>query len=61
MAQLHTAKADKNAVGLGAAPYLLIGKRPKAELIQKRLHIQKQAAAGYKINLKNVVRKRLHG
>ena len=58
MAQLHIAEADKDPVRHGTAPCMQVGKRPEAELIQMRLHVQKQTAAGDEIHLKNVVRKR---
>lgn len=58
MAQFHIAEADKDPVRHGTAPCMQVGKRPEAELIQMRLHVQKQTAAGDEIHLKNVVRKR---
>ena len=54
MAQFHIAEADKDPVCHGAAPYLRIQQRPKADLIQIGLQIQKQTAAGYKIDLQDV-------
>ena len=56
MAQLHIAEADKNAVGHGAVPQLWVSQGTETKLIQIGLHIQKQSAAGHKINLQNVIR-----
>ena len=61
MAQLHVSEADEDAVGHGAVPHLRIGKRAEAHFVQLWLHIQKQAAAGYEIDLQNVVRQRFNG
>ena len=61
VAQLHVSEADEDAVGHGAAPYPRVGKGAEAGLVEIRLHIQKQAAAGYEIDLQNVVRQRFNG
>ena len=55
VAQLHIAKADKDAIDHSAVPNPCIGKRAKPDLIKIRLHIQQQPASGYKIHLQNMV------
>lgn len=59
--QLHIAEADENAVGHGTAPHLRVCQGTEAQLIQIRLHIQEQPAAGYKIHLQNVIPQGKHG
>ena len=61
VAQLHASEADEDAVGHGAAPYQWVGKGAEAGLVEIRLHVQKQAAAGYEIDLQNVVRQWFNG
>ncbi len=61
VAHFHIAETDKDAVGHGAVPHLRVGKRPEAELVQIRPHIQKQTAAGDEIHLQNMAGQRLDG
>jgi len=58
--QLYVSEADEDAVGHSAAPHLRVGKRAEAGLVEIRLHVQKQAAAGYKIDLQDVIRQRFN-
>ena len=58
MAELHVVEADKNAVGHGAAPHRRVGERAEAELVEVRLHVEQQTAAGDEVDLKDVVRER---
>ena len=55
VAQLYVAEADKNAVRHRAVPDLRVGKRPKSELVQIRLHVQQEPAPGDEIDLKQYI------
>ena len=61
VAQLYITEADKNAVGHGAVPDPRVAERAEPELIQIRLHVQQQTAAGDEIDLKDMIRKRRDG
>ena len=61
MAQLHVPEADENAVCHGAVPHLWVCQRTEAALVQISAHVQKQTAAGHKINLQNMAFERRYG
>ena len=61
VAQLYVAEADKNAVRHRAVPDLRVGKRPEAELVQIRLHVQQEPAPGDEIDLKHMTAERTDG
>ena len=61
MTELHIPKADENAVCNGAVPHLGVCQWAEAELVQISAHVQKQTAAGHKINLQNIILQRRDG